>query len=71
VTPEEWQHSKVVMITKPGKDLYKTKRWRPINLINCVRKLVEKVVVYVYRSYDSYTDTNSARSKEDPGRRQH
>jgi len=42
--PKEWQHSKVVMIPKPGKDHGKTKSWRPINLINCIGKLVEKVV---------------------------
>jgi len=42
--PKEWQYSKVVMISKPGKDHGKTKGWRPINLINCVGKLGEKVV---------------------------
>jgi len=42
--PKEWQHSKVVMIPKAGKDHSKTKGWRPINLINCIGKLVEKVV---------------------------
>jgi len=42
--PKEWQNSKVVMIPKPGKDYNKTKGWRPINLINCIGKLVEKVV---------------------------
>lgn len=42
--PEEWQFSKVVIIPKPGKDHGKTKGWRPINLINCIGKLGEKVV---------------------------
>ena len=42
--PKEWQHSKVVMIPKPGKDHSKTKGWPPINLINCIGKLGEKVV---------------------------
>jgi len=41
---KEWQNSKVVMIPKLGKDHNKTKRWRPINLINCIGKLGEKVV---------------------------
>ena len=35
---------KMVMIPKPGKDLTLTKNWRPINLINCVGKIGEKVV---------------------------
>jgi len=42
--PKEWQHFKVVMIPKPEKDHIKTKGWRPINLINCIGKLGEKMV---------------------------
>jgi len=42
--PKEWQHSKVVMDPKLWKDDSKTKNWRPINLINCIGKLGEKVV---------------------------
>ena len=42
--PTEFQLSKVVMIPKPSKDHKHVKGWRPINLINCVGKLEEKVV---------------------------
>lgn len=35
---------RVVFILKPGWDLTVAKAWRPLNLINCVGKLVEKVV---------------------------
>lgn len=42
--PVEWQLSKVVMIPKLGKDHAQLKDWRPINLINCVAKLEEKLV---------------------------
>src|SRR5258706_12387971 len=42
--PTDWQLSKVVMIPKPGKVHTQLKGWRPINLINCVCKLGEKVV---------------------------
>ena len=35
---------RVVLIPKPGRDLTVTKSWRPINLINCIGKLGEKVV---------------------------
>ena len=42
----DWQLSKVVMIPKPGKDHTQLKGWRPINLINCVCKLGEKVVAH-------------------------
>ena len=42
--PDEWKEMKMVMIPKPGRDLTLTKNWRPINLINCVGKIGEKVV---------------------------
>ena len=42
--PARWQDMKVVLIPKPGRDLTQTKNWRPLNLINCVGKLGEKVV---------------------------
>jgi len=42
--PKEWQHSKVVMVSKLEKNYNKMKGWRPINLINCIGKLEEKVV---------------------------
>ena len=42
--PDKWKEMRVVLIPKPGKDLTKTKSWRPINLINCMGKLGEKVV---------------------------
>ena len=42
--PKAWRDMQVVLIPKPGKDLTMTKNWRPINLINCVGKLAEKVV---------------------------
>ena len=34
----------VVMISKGGKDLSRAKGWRPIVLINCLLKLMDKVV---------------------------
>ena len=42
---EAWQLLKVVVILKLNKDHRAAKGWRPINLINCIRKLVEKEVV--------------------------
>ena len=35
---------KVFLIPKPGRDLTQTKNWTPLNLINCIWKLGEKVV---------------------------
>ena len=42
--PGAWQNSNVVFIPKPNKDHKAAKGWRPINLINCIGKLAEKVV---------------------------
>ena len=42
--PDRWREMQVVLIPKPGRDLTKTKNWRPLNLINCIGKLGEKVV---------------------------
>ena len=42
--PDSWKVMRVVLIPKPGRDLTKTKSCRPINLINCIGKLGEKVV---------------------------
>ena len=42
--PDRWRDMRVVLIPKPGRDLTPTKNWKPLNLINCMGKLGEKVV---------------------------
>ena len=42
--PSKWRDMRVVLIPKPGRNLTQTKNWRPLNLINCIGKLGEKVV---------------------------
>ena len=42
--PSRWRDMRVVLIPKPGRNLTQTKNWRPLNLINCIGKLGEKVV---------------------------
>ena len=42
--PDRWRDMRVVLIPKPGRDLTQTKNWRPLNLINCIGKLGEKVL---------------------------
>ena len=44
VIPAAWRQMRVVFIPKPGRDLTVPKSWRPLNHINCVGKLGEKVV---------------------------
>ena len=42
--PPAWREMRVVFILKPARDLTLTKSWQPLNLINCMGKLGEKVV---------------------------
>ena len=42
--PDRWRDMRVVLIPNPGRNLTHTKNWRPLNLINCMGKLGEKVV---------------------------
>ena len=42
--PDRWREMRVVLIPKPARDLMQTKNWRPLNLINFIGKLGEKVV---------------------------
>ena len=44
IIPRAWRQIRVVFIPKPGRDLMLAKNCRPLNLINCIRKLGEKVV---------------------------
>ena len=44
IIPDSWRQTRVVFIPKLGRDLTLTKNWTPLNLINCVWKLGEKVV---------------------------
>ena len=44
VIPPAWREMWVLFIPKPGRDLTLAKYWRPLNLINCVGKLGEKVM---------------------------
>ena len=51
VIPLAWRDMRVVFILKPGRDLTLTKSWRPLNFINCVGKLGEKVVADRIQDY--------------------
>ena len=51
VIPPAWREMRVVFIPKPGRDLTLTKSWRPLNLINCVGKLGEKVIADWFQDF--------------------
>jgi hypothetical protein len=44
VVPESWYRTKVVPILKPGKNPVLSDSYRPITLLACGRKLMEKMI---------------------------
>ncbi len=42
--PEEWRHSKVIPVTKHGKDPTRPESHRPISLTSCTCKLLERMI---------------------------
>ena len=43
--PQEWKHAKVIAILKPGKPATSPSSYRPISLLCCLYKLLEKVIL--------------------------
>jgi hypothetical protein len=50
VVPESWYRTKVMPILKPGKNPLLSDSYRPISLLVCERKLMEKMICTVYTS---------------------
>lgn len=42
--PDKWKMSTIIMIPKPGKDLYHAESYRPISLISIFSKILEKII---------------------------
>ena len=42
--PQSWKHALIVPIHKPGKDPKEPESYRPISLLSCVGKVVERMV---------------------------
>lgn len=43
-TPKLWKRAETVMIPKPGKDLSDPSSYRPISLLSCIAKLLERII---------------------------
>ena len=46
VFPRAWKSAKVRMLAKPGRDKYQACNYRPISLLSCLGKLLER---YLYK----------------------
>ena len=42
--PQNWKNITTIMIPKPGKNRHDIKNYRPISLINCLEKILEKII---------------------------
>lgn len=56
VVPDEWRQVKVIAIQKPGKPASDHNSYRPIAMISCIRKLLEKMIL---NRLDKWVEDNS------------
>ena len=42
--PHAWKNAKTILIPKPGKDSREAKNFRPISLLSCLGKLLERII---------------------------
>jgi hypothetical protein len=42
--PDKWKHAKTILIPKPGKDPKVAKNHRPISLLSCLGKILERIL---------------------------
>jgi hypothetical protein len=48
--PIAWKQANVFPILKPGKDPYNPKSYRPISLLNALRKILERLLLHRLKS---------------------
>ena len=44
--PSKWKKAKTILIPKPGKDIKQAKNYRPISLLSCLGKLLERIIAF-------------------------
>ena len=49
--PTAWKTAKTILIPKPGKDLREAKNFRPISLLSCLGKLLERLLAHRISRY--------------------
>ena len=66
--PKLWKNALVKMIPKPNKDLKNAKNFRPISLLSCVGKLLERIIA---SRISCFMEKNKLFSKSQSGFRRH
>ena len=55
IVPQDWRDVKVIAIRKPGKPASDHNSYRPIAMLSCIRKLMEKIILF---RLDKWVETN-------------
>ena len=66
--PKTWKIAQVKMVPKPNKDTKFAKSFRPISLLSCIGKLLERILA---RRLSTYLEDNKLFSKSQSGFRTH
>ena len=56
IVPDDWRQVKVIAIQKPGKAASDHNSYRPIAMLSCIRKLMEKMILH---RLDKWVESNS------------
>ena len=62
--PDTWKLAQIIPILKPGKDPMRAESYRPISLLSCLSKVMEKMVC---KRLTHYLETNNLLSKSQYG----
>ena len=49
--PDTWKHAVITLIPKPNKDHQRVTGFRPISLLSCLSKLLERIINARLREY--------------------
>ena len=62
--PQNWKNITAIMIPKPGKNRHEIKNYRPISLINCLEKILKKIIT---DKLQSFVNSKNIINKEQSG----
>jgi hypothetical protein len=66
--PAAWKNAKTILIPKPGKDVRQAKNYRPISLLSCLGKVLERIIAH---RLSSHMEENKLFAKSQSGFRAH
>ena len=64
IVPKAWKHAIISVIPKPNKDPTKTRSYRPISLLSCLGKVLERLI---NEDFNKYLESKNILIKEQSG----